>query len=356
MIHPDVSPYRFDHNSVKNGSIDVYVASYSLLIKRTEYLDPTNAIGQSRILAFFDQNFQSDFSNQSIFIVPFTYNLWLGFIIVWFVCLLSFIIFNLYEADSSMGDIIFHCITVTLQRGTFLNFFYNSTRITTVVLSFTIVVLMASYSGIMTSISAVSRYTIHSIEALVASNYKILLEFGYNTNASSIKYMLEALMHIPTVVTLMKKAEKSNFVFQSFENAIMQVNNSPSTYIIDEETGINFITEQLGGLPCTWTKLPVFNLRYPWVMYLKKNAPYRHAINTGLLKIKETGILQVLRKRWITQPSDACFSGNDFSFKSITYPQVSSAFTVLLLVMFIVCPVLFLLEKVYAFCSHHRRQ
>lgn len=74
--------------------------------------------------------------------------------------------------------------------------FRNSTRMISTILSFAVVIIMASYSGIMTSIFAVNLYAINSIEALVHSNYKILMEYGYGSNESTIKYMLEVRIFI----------------------------------------------------------------------------------------------------------------------------------------------------------------
>lgn len=63
-------------------------------------------------------------------------------------------------------------------------------------LSIAILIIMASYSGIMTSIFAVNRYSINSIQDLIKSNYKILIEYGYNINDSTIKIMLQVSRYV----------------------------------------------------------------------------------------------------------------------------------------------------------------
>lgn len=91
----------------------------------------------------------------------------------------------------------------------------------------------------------------------------------------------QRLTHISSVVELLKKSEKSNFVFRTFDDAVKEVQQAPASYIIDEETALNAIAGEFGGFPCTWDKLPVFNLRYPWVMYMRKNASFQRVFNSG---------------------------------------------------------------------------
>lgn len=88
-------------------------------------------------------------------------------------------------------------------------------------------------------------------------------------------------MGVSRAEAVLKKADKSNFVYTTFIEAIRQVRRSPSAYIIDEETGLDTISQELEGLPCSMAKLPVFNLRYPWVMYIKKNSSFEDKINSG---------------------------------------------------------------------------
>jgi len=89
-----------------------------------------------------------------------------------------------------------------------------------------------------------------------------MLKFGYNDSPSAVKFMLEALAHIPNMAVLLEKTEASQFVFTSFEESFKRVGESPAAYIIDEETGLDEIVKQFVGFPCNCGKISVFQLSY----------------------------------------------------------------------------------------------
>lgn len=67
----------------------------------------------------------------------------------------------------------------------------------------------------------------------------------------------------------------------------------------------------------------------------------------SIVRIRERGILNRIRKKWISQPASACFSGNEgVPFKTITFSQVESAFNAFVITIFVICPGLFIVEKI----------
>ncbi|CAL8132920.1 unnamed protein product [Orchesella dallaii] len=351
QIRPDVQIYEFDYNQLKNESkphIDLYAASYSLLQRRTYYLDPTFVIGESRIVAFLDHKYETDSNKQSIFLAPFTMDLWFALVLVFVASFATLAILSFYERRVNLGDVVLQFIGVMLQRGWYINFPFNSIKITIVTLAITMIIVGGTYTGILTSFSAIHRFSINSIETLLQSDYKIMLELGYNDNSSAIKAMLEALAHIPAVKIFLEKSKESGFAFKSFEQSIKEVRRSPATYIIDEETGSDEISKQIGGFPCGWGKISVFDLSYPWVMYVRKKAPFKEELNIGILRMHERGMFQVFRKRWISKPSEnSCKSRpgkRPIPFQRVRLPQLTDLFKLLLPIMLVVCPVILLLE------------
>ncbi|CAL8132922.1 unnamed protein product [Orchesella dallaii] len=310
----DTFDFSFNKNNLTGPPIDLYVASYSLIPSRAKFLDFTFVFGVSPITAFLNHDFEEN--NHKHFLVPFTVNVWITLVIV-------------------------------LLISPYLNFFQESSRITAVTFSITVVIVMNSYCGVLTSYSVINRYSITTMASLLNSEYKIMLKFGYNDSRSAVKFMLQSLSHIPAVAKLLEKSEASKFVFKSFEHAIKKVSESPSAYILDEETGSQEISKMFGKFPCSWGKIPVFQLTYPIVMYVgRKGTKIKAKINMGTVRMQERGILQAVTKRWIPQSKEAsCYVEGNMLFDQVKFSQVTATFKFLIPVGILICPMLLMMEK-----------
>ncbi len=69
-----------------------------------------------------DHAFEADSANQNIFLTPFTTRLWYCVITMLIGFIISLLIFNYFEENPQMGmgDMVFHCISTSLQRGEFV--------------------------------------------------------------------------------------------------------------------------------------------------------------------------------------------------------------------------------------------
>lgn len=74
----------------------------------------------------------------------------------------------------------------------------------------------------------------------------------------------------------------------------------------------------------------------------------------SIVRMRERGVLSRIRKKWISQPASACFSGNGVPFKTITFSQVESAFRAFVITIFFICPVLFIVEKIVSHIKSRR--
>jgi len=89
------------------------------------------------------------------------------------------------------------------------------------------------------------------------------------------------LQGVPSIQKLLYKAERSNFVYESFGKAVEAVKNSPSAYVIDEDTAVNAVIDTIGHFPCSWATIPLPGIRYPWSMFMRKKSQYKKSINSG---------------------------------------------------------------------------
>jgi hypothetical protein len=81
--------------------------------------------------------------------------------------------------------------------------------------------------------------------------------------------------------SVLEKCERSKFRFESFEKTISDVQTNALAYVIDEETGFAAILSQIGHLPCSWDRISFAGVQYPWTFYMRRNSPYKSAINSG---------------------------------------------------------------------------
>ena len=80
---------------------------------------------------------------------------------------------------------------------------------------------------------------------------------------------------------VLKKCTQSAFKFQTFEKSMEEVQTNPLAYVIDEETGFSAILSEIGYLPCSWDRISFAGIKYSWTFYMRKQSPYKNAINAG---------------------------------------------------------------------------
>ncbi|XP_021959011.1 uncharacterized protein LOC110854890 [Folsomia candida] len=316
VLVPEVGAYNFTLASVGAG-VDVFLGSYSLYYARAKLADPTFVTGNSRIIAVINHAHESNI--EDVFSLPFSKTLWIGISIVFFIyfCLLQIIAFI---AKLSWRDTLFHTASIILQKACPL-ISGSYVRIAFFSISVTLIVLMACYTGNMFSIKTVNRFSINTVQNLLETEFKVLIEMGEST--SSIFVMLQALLHIPAIAKLLARIHSANYVYTTFEDAIKEVVESPTAYVIDEETAMTTMLDVLGQVPCSFSALSIFNLKYPWSMFMRKKSRFKDTINYGLLKIDETGVRRRLRAKWIPHASQCRVVSMPFT--SIKLSQVYSA-------------------------------
>ncbi|OXA39502.1 Glutamate receptor ionotropic, kainate 2, partial [Folsomia candida] len=316
VMVPEVGPYNFSLAEVGDG-VDIFLGSYSLYYERAKLIDPTFVIGNSKIIAVINHEHESNIDD--VFSIPFSRWLWIGISIV---CLLYFCILQIIAAIAKLSwrDTLFHTASILLQKACPL-ISRSCTRIAFFSISISLIVLMACYTGNMFSIKTVNRFSINSVQNLLDSDYKILLEMG--ETSSSIFVMLKALLHIPAIAKLLGRIQSANYVYTTFEDAIKEVVESPTAYVIDEETAVTTVVDMLGQVPCSFSALSIFNLKYPWSMFMRKRSRFKDTINYGLLKLDETGVRRRLRAKWIPHASPCKVSSMPFT--SIKLGQVYTA-------------------------------
>ena len=83
---------------------------------------------------------------------------------------------------------------------------------------------------------------------------------------------------------ILQKASKSQFLYETFEQSMLQVELRPFAYIIDEETGYHAIARAMGRVPCEIGSISFANLKVPWTMLMAKEFRFKSQINYGQVK------------------------------------------------------------------------
>ena len=188
----------------------------------------------------------------------------------------------------------------------------NSTRIATITMLFTALVVYAAYSASLTSFLAIFKTSMpfSDLESMyIKTSYKIggarfygdLFKRGNELDKSIFKDRYEV---VDSVNDGLQKAIDEEFAF------------------IKNSEALDFLV----GQKCSHIIVPNKIADFIIAFVIKKNSPYKNMFNYFLLKLEETGQLSQMWSTWKADPRKKCF-GSDASSQGIF--NVFTAFVVL---------------------------